>query len=94
MDYKYAVVNSSKQKKLVDYKGILQKHNLEIKIVEDLVDKDDTCEVFYITISSLEELLQLKQEVGTSIILCDSHYDALTNYYEEPTIEIYDSYRE
>jgi hypothetical protein len=92
---KFAVVSSNRDN-FKKYKETLQKYSLTIKIAYDEMcnDREDTCELYYIEINSLEELLKLKEEVNHKIIIKDYYCDSLYNCYEEPTIEIYDDWRE
>lgn len=92
MEKKFAVINSKRN--VSKYKSILEKHDLEIKEINNMEDEQETCEIFYITIKSLEELLSIKEELGMNIILADEFIDAFTNIHNEPAIEIYDDYRE
>lgn len=92
---KFAVVASNRYK-LHQYKEKLVDFNLNIKVAYDQIcnDEDEACELLYIEVNTLEDLLKLKENVGHEIILKNSYFDALDNYYEEPTIEIYDDFRE
>jgi hypothetical protein len=99
---KFAVNSSTGYERLQSYKPILEKYNLEITTVKDEFDEDEECEMLWITINTLEELMALREEIGQQatkdprkdIIICDYYYDAFLGRYEGPTIEIYDGYRE
>lgn len=92
---RFAVV-ASLRNTIEQYEEKLNKFGLikkEIKNLDCLFD-DEVCEVYYVEINTLEELLELKTEVGHRIILRDDFYDGAFNWYQEPTIEIYNGYRE
>jgi hypothetical protein len=88
---RFAVSNVGTYKQLQSYKEILSNYKLEVEVVKDYENETDTCEIFHVTISDLDDLLKLKEDLGEELILKDRFYDQHSNLYNEPTIHIYDS---
>jgi hypothetical protein len=93
-DMKFAVTASNGYVK--HYEDKLKNFNLTKKIAYDEIcnDEEETCEIYYIKLDSIEDLIRLKELTGHNIILKNDYFDELSNYYQELAIEIYDSYRE
>ena len=91
---RFAISNSGSCDKLQNYKPILKKYDLGIELAYDEFDENDSCEIYYITINSIEELLRLKNELKTKLVILDYFLDGFSNCHDGLTIEIYDDYRE
>lgn len=88
----FAVKNSDRNIK-ENYKQVLQEFDLKIETVKCPWDEEETDELWRIQIDSLEQLLVLKEKITRDIILSDD-IDIFGETFYEPTIEIYDGYRE
>jgi hypothetical protein len=91
---KFVVTTTSSGRLKSNYRPILENFNLETQTV--ICDWDDKLngEIYRITINTIEELIDLKNQLKCELIITNEFEDDLYMPHEELTIEIYDGCRE
>jgi hypothetical protein len=91
---KFAIFSTRRKTDITKYIDVIKKYNISTIKITNTCDSDEKAIMYYVDISTIEELMELRKDLGKELIICDEFSDEFYNEYDEPALEIYDCFRE